>query len=185
MKQYPDAWVQTYSGTKFYPLEPDPEDIHLIDIAHSLAHQCRFTGHCDRFYSVAEHSFYVSKHCSPENALWGLLHDATEAYLADIARPIKMLMPEYKEIEKRLEGAIALKFNLPLEIPAEVKEIDLRILGDEQAKFMLNSPEPWQFLGKKLGVDFDCARPFLYWRDRFMNRCEDLIKIKNYFSLLD
>jgi hypothetical protein len=94
-----------------------------------------------------------------------------------------MLMPEYKTIERNLERAIATKFNLTPEMPAEVKEIDLRILGDEQAKFMLNSSEPWPFLGEKLGVDFEFARPCSYWEDRFLNRCHDLIKIKNVYFM--
>jgi hypothetical protein len=154
MKKYPDAWVQTYTGIKFYPLEPNPVDVSIVDIAWSLANQCRFTGHSSRFYSVAEHSIYVSIACSQENKLWGLLHDATEAYLADIARPIKMLMPEYKTIEKGLSDAISTRFGLSLEMPAEVKEIDLRILGDEKDAFMPNCPDEWLFLGEKLGIEF-------------------------------
>ncbi|MEM9149127.1 MAG: hypothetical protein AAGB19_01555 [Cyanobacteria bacterium P01_F01_bin.3] len=86
-KMYPDAWIQTFTGKAFWPLEPDPELICIEDIAWALAHQSRYSGHCDRFYSVAEHSLWVSGQCSPEHKLWGLLHDASEAYLSDVVRP--------------------------------------------------------------------------------------------------
>src|SRR5271165_7548492 len=82
-------WIQTYTGRVMYPLDPRPEEINIIDIAHALSNLCRFTGHVRTFYSVAEHSVRVSQHCDPKDALWGLLHDASEAYLADMSRPMK------------------------------------------------------------------------------------------------
>src|SRR6266496_1501995 len=81
--------IMTYSGELITPLNPDPDDIQIEDIAHALSNQCRFSGHCKQFYSVAEHSCRVSDLCSYEHQLGGLLHDGTEAYLSDIARPIK------------------------------------------------------------------------------------------------
>ena len=82
-------WIQTMSGVIFYPLDPRPEEIRIEDIAHALSHQCRFAGHCREFYSVAEHSVRVSRELPQEFMLWGLLHDASEAYLVDLPRPIK------------------------------------------------------------------------------------------------
>ena len=79
----------TYTGKEFYPLDPNPADIDIKDIAHALSNCCRFAGHIKSFYSVAQHSVIVSELCEPENALAGLLHDASEAYLSDIARPVK------------------------------------------------------------------------------------------------
>ena len=99
------SWCQTYTGQISYPLEPEREQvISLEDIAHALAHQCRYNGHCKSFYSVAEHSVYVAeeiyrKTSSYEDAMKGLLHDATEAYLGDMPRPIKALIPQFHEIE--------------------------------------------------------------------------------------
>src|SRR5579885_2784587 len=84
-------WIQTYCGVAFYPLDPRPEEILIEDIAHALSMLCRFTGHVKRFYSVAQHCVYVSHRCDPKDALWGLLHDAAEAYLNDISRPVKSL----------------------------------------------------------------------------------------------
>src|SRR4051812_6540197 len=88
-KQQKGDWMQTISGKAFFPLDPRPADVDIQDIAHALAFQCRFGGHVKEFYSVAEHSVRVSLICAHEDAKWGLLHDATEAYLSDIVRPVK------------------------------------------------------------------------------------------------
>lgn len=109
--------IVTYSGAVIDPLNPDPEQIRIEDIAHSLSNQCRFTGHTREFYSVAQHSVLVSYLCDPKDALWGLLHDASEAYLSDIASPIKQFSDmgsAYKEVERGLMTAIALAFQLPM-----------------------------------------------------------------------
>ena len=85
-------WIETFTGKHFYPLDPKPEDFDLVDIAHSLANTCRFRGHVRRFFSVAEHSVNVSKLAEgidPGAAVQGLLHDAAEAYLSDLASPLK------------------------------------------------------------------------------------------------
>ena len=87
------GWVQTVTGKAFYPLKPDPSLISIEDIAWALSMQCRFAGHVLHFYSVAEHCVYISNSVPMEDALWGLLHDATEAYLTDVPRPLKPLMP--------------------------------------------------------------------------------------------
>ncbi len=112
-------WIHTYTGKKFYPIKPNPEDICIEDIAHALSLQCRFTGHTKYFYSVAQHSLLVSLILRDQDrpnsvCLWGLLHDASEAYLIDVARPVKHL-PEfatYREAETRLMLAISSKFGL-------------------------------------------------------------------------
>ncbi|MGD0775965.1 MAG: phosphohydrolase [Candidatus Solibacter sp.] len=118
---------------RFWPLDPNPEKILVEDIAHALAHQCRFGGHASTFYSVAEHSVHVSKLCPAEDALWGLLHDASEAYLVDLARPLKLL-PEfaaYREAERRLQCAVAVRFGLLPDQPASVTEADDTMLWIE------------------------------------------------------
>lgn len=122
-------WIQTYSGLAFYPLDPQPEEICIEDIAHALSMQCRYTGHLRTFYSVAEHSVRVSLLCDPADALWGLLHDAGEAYLVDVARPIKRLpmMSAYRAGEADLQTAIALRFGLSAIEPVSIKRADMML----------------------------------------------------------
>ena len=131
-------YIQTYSGIAFYPLDPRPEEIFIEDIAHSLSNVCRFTGHCKHFYSVAQHSDLVSRLCAPEDALWGLLHDASEAYVADVARPLKHShewMP-FREVERRVMLAVAERFGLPPREPDSVKRADSQALGIEARSLM-------------------------------------------------
>src|SRR5438093_1391342 len=105
-------WMQTYSGAKFYPMHPRAEDVDPIDIAHSLSLLCRYNGHLDRFYSVGEHCVLMSQAVGPENALWALLHDATEAYVGDMVRPLKLQQPSFVEAEDRVMAAICERFGL-------------------------------------------------------------------------
>ena len=88
-KEQTSSGIITFTGKIIDPINPDPEDIDIRDIAHSLSQQCRFTGHTSEFYSVAEHSVLVSEAVPARDAALGLMHDATEAYLADLAKPIK------------------------------------------------------------------------------------------------
>src|SRR4051812_43149736 len=82
-----DGRIITHTGKWFNVLDPNPDEVDIEDIAHALALQCRFTGHTDEFYSVAQHSVLVANHCPSEYGIYGLLHDGSEAYLSDIARP--------------------------------------------------------------------------------------------------
>ena len=136
-------WMQTYSGIAFYPMAPHHEEIVLTDIGHALSMLCRYGGHTSRFYSVAEHCVRMSRAVSPENALWALLHDATEAYMGDMIRPLKRSMPAYVEAEDRLMQAICDRFDIDHEIPAEVHEANSRILLDERAALLGQPPQPW------------------------------------------
>ncbi len=128
-----DGAITTYSGISFWPLLPNPDDIRIDDIAHALSNQCRFVGHTRLFYSVAEHSVRVSQLCRPEDALWGLLHDASEAYLSDVAAPLKELsqFESYRAAERLLQRLIAQRFGLAPVQPASVGEADRRMLQIE------------------------------------------------------
>src|SRR4030043_1424578 len=107
------TWSQTYTGKKFWSLDPKPEEVDIKDIAHSLAFQCRFNGHTIPFYSIAQHSVLVSKIVPPEQALAGLFHDAAEAYTGDIVAPLKKFLPPvFKEIEKAIEEVIFEHFGI-------------------------------------------------------------------------
>lgn len=104
---------------------------------------CRYGGHCRKFYSVAEHSVYVSYCVSPASALWGLIHDAAEAFLVDVPRPVKKMLPLYREIEYRLLLCVAERFGLPAEMPDEVKRVDNGILHVEREQLLAPSLMEW------------------------------------------
>lgn len=129
-------WMQTYTGKRYYPMSPRTEDIDPVDIAHALSNLCRFGGHVDRFYSVAEHCYLLSYSVSPENALHALLHDATEAYVVDVPRPVKQYLANYKDLETGIWLAIAERFGIDPTMPAEVHQHDTRILLDERAALL-------------------------------------------------
>lgn len=142
-------WIQTYSGCKFWPMDPRIEDISLKDIAHSLSLQCRFTGHSSRHYSIAEHSLLVSSIVPAEFKLQALLHDASEAYLADLPRPLKHLaeFKFYRDAEARLQSMIYEKFGCASEMSELVRNADTAALGLE-AYWIMNArrEEPaWMF----------------------------------------
>lgn len=140
-------WMQTYTGLQFWPIDPMAAEVRIEDIAHSLANQCRFAGHCNEFYSVAQHSVLVSHVVPQEDALWGLLHDATEAYLVDLPRPVKRFsaMGElYRDIEKRLTLVICEAFGLPPNEPASVKAADDVLLMTEKRDVMGPTPAKWR-----------------------------------------
>lgn len=146
MRQHAGDWIQTYSGRRFYPLDPLPEEIEMEDIAHSLALRCRFTGHCLEPYSVAEHCVRASRIVPEEDALRALLHDASEAYLTDLPRPLKRhseLGRCYQEIEARLMDAVCIRFGLPRECPGTVKVADNILLMTEKRDLMAASPHAW------------------------------------------
>lgn len=166
-------WMQTYTGRQFWPLDPRPDEIDLDDIATALSRACRYAGHCERFYSVAEHSVYVSQIVTPSLALKGLLHDATEAYLVDIPRPIKPFLKGYFEIENNLWKAIAAKFGLTEDMPESIKEADNAILLAESVQIMKPHPAPWCVPGMAASVKIMCLPPDQA-RGLFLNRFTEL-----------
>jgi hypothetical protein len=157
-----EYWVQTYTGKKFWPLSPDAEHLDIQDVAHALSMICRFNGHCLKFYSVAQHCFYVSvlleKHLydsdfwEDENMtnlewayiqMWGLLHDLPEAYLTDVPAPIKEVIPDFRSIENKILEVVATKWDLGLPMPEIVKVADLIMLHTEKNQLMSESPSDW------------------------------------------
>ncbi len=170
-------WIQTFTGRKFHPLDPRAEDLEIVDVAHALSHQCRYAGHCRYFYSVAQHSLLVSEHVPAEHALWGLLHDATEAYLVDLPKPLKQAMPIYGEIEKRLMAVICERWGLPPDEPDAVKLVDRRILADEAKKLLGPVPADWGHTDPPLGIDI-VPMTSIEAKWRFLERFEDLLKLR-------
>lgn len=143
-----DTHIRVASGTYVDLADPDPETIFVEDIAHGLAHVCRFGGHVATFYSVAEHSLNVAAQLDrmfgdPYLTMQGLFHDATEAFMGDIVRPLKHspVMDGYREAESNLERAIALRFGLAVPAAVEVKAADNEILIWEMAMIR---DAPWR-----------------------------------------
>ncbi len=135
---YTKDCIRTVSGIYMNVFEPTPEMICIEDIAHALSMQCRFGGHLPRFYSVAEHSFEVSYRVTHEkHRLAGLLHDASEAYLLDIPKPIKNRLSNYAEIEDRLMQVIAAKYQFQYPLHEDVHAIDQAMLVKEWEGIML------------------------------------------------
>ena len=124
--------VETFTGLFVDTKNPRPETICIEDIAHSLANICRYGGHCSQFYSVAEHSVFVSKRLERRGhgsvrQLGGLLHDASESYLGDIPRPLKPLLGAgYKRLTEKMDAAIAeaLGVNVSIFHDDEIKSAD-------------------------------------------------------------
>ncbi len=151
-------WMQTYTGKQFWPIDPRADEIDIIDIAHSLSMQCRYNGHTRVFYSVAEHCCHLYDLAPAEHKLWALLHDASEAYLTDIPRPLKPFLAEYKAYERAVMLAVCEAFDLDSEEPDIIKELDIRILGDEKAALMVDGP-PWHHVGEPLGAQLRGWKP--------------------------
>lgn len=155
-------WIQTFTGRQFWPLDPRADEVDIRDIAHSLSLQCRYNGHCNRFYSVAEHSVLVCWAASPAVKLTALLHDAAEAYLCDLPRPVKHSVTGYKEAEQVVERVIAERFGLEFPFPDEVHSLDARICLDERDQVMGPLPAPWgePFASlTPLGTTLNCWSP--------------------------
>lgn len=155
-------WIQTYTGKRFWPISPDPDHLDIQDIAHALSMLCRFNGHCLKYYSVAQHSFYVSVLLDrtftdneflvdndasrlqwAEMIMWGLLHDVAEAYLTDVPSPVKELIPDFRNIESKIMQAAAAKWGLSLPVPELIKVADMMMLHAEKEQLMCESPDDW------------------------------------------
>lgn len=137
-----NVWMSTYTGGRFYPETLTENEYRIEDIAHGLALQCRFGGQSREFYSVAQHSVMVSELVPPEHALWGLLHDASEAYLIDLPRPIKRLqqLEGYRSLERAVMTALLSTFGLPDTEPMDVVWADNGALVAEAKMLGLWNP---------------------------------------------
>lgn len=141
-----DSRILTYTGTWFDVFNPRPEDVDILDIAHALACTNRFGGHTDLPYTVAQHSVLASQYVPEEDALWALLHDASETYLGDMPKPIKDRIPQFGEVEEGVLAAVAERFGLETPKPESVKAVDRRLMLTEARDLMpgpLGLYRPW------------------------------------------
>ncbi len=147
------VYISTYLGNRFYPLERRIDTIDIEDIAQGLAYQCRFNGQTSNFYSVAQHSLLVAKLLPVHRRKAALLHDAAEAYLGDMVKPLKRLLPEYSEIEDAVTRLIADRFDVDFADYHEIKQADLIALATEKRDLMPNSTENWSYLTGVVPLD--------------------------------
>ena len=170
-----NEWILTHSGRHVELTNPDPEEIDIVDIAVGLSRECRFTGQCRGFYSVAQHSVLASRIVSEEFALEALLHDATEAFIKDLPSPLKGLLPEYSRIEGILERVIRRKFGLSEEMSAPVRTADRILLATEKRDLMAHDSWAWPILE---GIE-PLSEPIVPWSpevsmERFLHRFIEL-----------
>lgn len=143
--------IRLSSGHYLDLANPDPDDFTFLDISKSLSKMCRFGGQCDRFYSVAEHSWHCSYQAKldvisidGQRAL--LMHDAAEAFIGDCVRPLKGMLADYRPIQIVMEGVIRSKFNIE-DCPAAVKKIDNEmVIAERHALF---TPDDVTLFGEK------------------------------------
>jgi 5'-deoxynucleotidase YfbR-like HD superfamily hydrolase len=165
--------MQTFTGKAIDLANFREDDVRLADIAHALSLINRFTGHTTAPYSVAQHSVLVSKIVEQQHALWGLMHDASEAYLGDVSTPLKMMLPNYRELEDHVQRTIATKFGMRWPVPHEVKEADLRALLAEKRDIVPG--------GHEFGIALDPVAGevvVLDWKDakqQFIDRFKELV----------
>lgn len=139
----PEEYIETRSGKHFHFLDPKADDIDIHDIAFALSNTCRYNGHCKTYYSVAEHSMYVSALLPDGLRLSGLLHDAAEAYVGDIPSPIKRFLPDIRAMEEAIQAAIVAKFKLDVDDYSEIKRADLQQLRTESHFLLPSRGENW------------------------------------------
>jgi hypothetical protein len=173
--------VETYTGHRFDVFDPDPADVRLADIAAGLAHTCRFGGHPRRFYSVAEHSLHVSEELEgrggddPRLGLLGLLHDAGEAYVGDVPRPVKRRVEGFEHIESAVLDAVWSGLDIAPPTAAEWERVmrdDDRLLAYEADELLADGS--WAEAPPDLDYDLG-ARAIDETREAFRARAEELL----------
>ncbi len=185
MIEYEGIWIETASGKRFELSNPVYD---INDIAYSLSNICRFTGHCKRFYSVAEHSMLVARimqYFEMGDPLEGLLHDSVESVIGDLNSPIKSLLTDYKELESYLDVAMRSQFNLPLRMAQPCKTADLVALCIEAKALVMSGGQNWPCFAdpiKEMAEAYpDNAKPTFanfiesdYWVIKFMQAYRQL-----------
>lgn len=191
-------WIQTYTGNKFYILDPRPEDINITDIARSHSKECRFGGHCEPFYSVAQHcsissdlgGFFVGTYRDIlEIRMALLLHDSPEAYLKDFPRPIKKMFPQITEAQNKIQKVIFTKYGVEKWIKNEfIERVDNTLLIMEGRNFMQVNPKTaWPSCEDALDVELNIVAvtheiAYIMFRKRFNFLAQEL-GLSGYYKL--
>ena len=141
------TWMQTFTGKKVDFTDPRAEDMEIVDIAKGLSLICRYNGQCSVFYCVADHSIRCmaalrEKGYSAEIQMQALMHDAAEAYIGDVVKPLKDMLPEFLRVEERFEEVLFAKYGMPPELDPIVKEMDMIMLATEK-RHLMPGPHDW------------------------------------------
>lgn len=166
-------FIGTASGKSFHFLNPQEDEICISDISNALSNLCRYSGHVNKFYSVAEHSCILAdivfmETGSKEQALSALLHDASEAYLVDVPRPIKPYLVGYEEMEHKVQSVILKKFNAK-PMNDFIKFLDCNIVRNE-AEVLFDIIPDWVVHYQKLqNINIICLSP-IEAKELFLNR---------------
>ena len=170
--------ITLLSGHLFDYSRPHECPVEIGDIAAALSKICRFAGHIHQFYSVAQHAVNVSRIVPCQHALSGLLHDTSEAFTNDLPTPLKAAVPVFKELEIRIESAMADRFGFSYPLPDAVKTADLQMLAIEK-EMLKRDYSHWSVLD---GIEIDSIRDIVdltpwgpsYAEDMFLERYEEL-----------
>lgn len=170
-------YISTYTNKHFHFMSPSEDEVCIEDIAQALSNLCRFSGHVKEFYSVAEHSiiladYVMDKYGNADMALTALLHDASEAYIVDVPRPIKPYLTNYQDIEGGISKVINNVFKVHPMCDV-IKDLDHNIVCDE-AKVLFKSVPDWVQYYKEVGVTLRMYTPEEA-REAFMSKFEELI----------
>lgn len=143
-----EPYMEVYDGSQFTVGSVEENEYRINTIAHSLSNICRYGGHSKKFYSVAEHSIIMADHVYDTTgdkvlAYEALMHDAAEAYMGDIPRPLKYRLPDYLDTLAKVEKSIAEKFNFPYPTSKSIKELDARMIKTERKQVMRPSGNKW------------------------------------------
>jgi len=167
--EYEGAWITTYTGKKFHFRNPSVDEVCIEDIAHHLSLLCRFTGAIKEFYSVAEHSIRVAGIVPKPLKLSALLHDAAEAYINDISRPVKYTH-RLDKTEKAIMDVVAKKYKITPYAP-EIKEADDILIATEARDLMPNT-DAWAKLPQPLADKIHPFTSYEYVEHLFLIRFE-------------
>jgi len=184
MEQRSGDFITTFTGNRFYAADPRSEDFFIEDMAHALSLQCRYGGHCSKFYSVLQHqifTYYIAKFLglSEECQEWALMHDTSETYLVDLPSPIKRMFPEYKRVEGVVLHAIAKRYGLVWPMPHHVHHIDLLARTHEALTLGFditgwNMPTPTDIEEKMLSASWSMVPDRDDTKERFLELVDEL-----------
>lgn len=177
----PDTWIPTATGGKVFFDPIDVSQVKLRDIALGLARVCRYGGQLMQtvpFYSVAEHSVWASHIAPTGSRLPALIHDAAEAFIGDVTKPLKRLLPDYQAFERRFEDALWAHFKWPDARTPAVKQADRQMLATERLVCSHHSNIDWTDCEgvapiKNLKLEFWLpTMAWVVWEDRYKRLTE-------------